>query len=102
MKKSEEAEAPQLVKGLKDLHLPAMREAFATAAEQARQESLSYERYLLELVNRECDERRHKRVESRRAGTERFTAAAGEEPGDVRPQASAGQGLATGANAPDG
>jgi DNA replication protein DnaC len=64
MKKSEATEVkPRLVNGLKELHLPAMREAFATAADQARQESLSYERYLLELVNRECDERRHKRVE---------------------------------------
>jgi DNA replication protein DnaC len=40
-----------------------MRETFAAVAEQARQESLSYEHYLLELANRECDERRHKRVE---------------------------------------
>ena len=54
---------PRLVSGLKELHLPAMREAFAITADQARQESLSYEHYLLELVNRECDERRHKRVE---------------------------------------
>ena len=54
---------PRLVSGLKELHLPAMREAFATAADQARQESLSYEHYLLELVNRECEQRRRKRVE---------------------------------------
>lgn len=54
---------PRLVSGLKELHLPAMREAFATAADQARQESLSYEHYLLELVERECEQRRHKRVE---------------------------------------
>ena len=40
-----------------------MREAFAAVAEQARQEALSYEHYLLELANRECEERRHKRVE---------------------------------------
>lgn len=54
---------PQLARGLKELRLPAMRESYATAAEQARQESLSYERYLLDLVDRECAERRHKRVE---------------------------------------
>ena len=54
---------PRLVSCLKELHLPAMREAFATAADQARQESLSYERYLLELANRECEQRQHKRVE---------------------------------------
>lgn len=54
---------PRLVSGLKELHLPTMRESFATLAEQARQESLSYEHYLLELTNRECEERRHKRVD---------------------------------------
>jgi DNA replication protein DnaC len=62
MKKNEDWKA-RLVHGLKDLHLPAMREAFAPTAEQARQESLSYEHYLLELVNRECEQRKHKRVE---------------------------------------
>ena len=54
---------PALVSCLKELHLPTMREAFPQVADQARQESLSYERYLLELANRECDERRQKRVE---------------------------------------
>jgi DNA replication protein DnaC len=54
---------PQLAGGLKELHLPTMREAYLAAAEQARQESASYEQYLLELVNRECEARRHKRVE---------------------------------------
>jgi DNA replication protein DnaC len=54
---------PRLVSRLKELHLPTMREAFPAMAEQARQESLSYEHYLLELANRECEERRQKRVE---------------------------------------
>lgn len=54
---------PALVDGLKELHLPTMRESFPQAAEQARQESLSYERFLLELVNRERDERKQKRVD---------------------------------------
>jgi DNA replication protein DnaC len=54
---------PQLVGCLKELHLPAMRESFAATADQARQESLSYEQYLLELADRECVERRHKRVD---------------------------------------
>ncbi len=40
-----------------------MREMFTTSADQARQESLSYEQYLLELANRECDDRKQKRVE---------------------------------------
>jgi DNA replication protein DnaC len=64
MKRVEAKEVkPQLVACLKELHLPAMRESFVSTAEQARQESLSYEHYLLELANRECEERRHKRVE---------------------------------------
>ena len=54
---------PRLVSCLKELHLPTMREAFPTVADQARQESLSYEQYLLELANRECDDRKQKRVE---------------------------------------
>lgn len=54
---------PTLVSCLKELHLPTIRESFPQVADQARQESLSYERYLLELANRECDERRQKRVE---------------------------------------
>ena len=37
----------------KGFHLPTMRESFTTLAEQARQESLSYEHYLLDLTNRE-------------------------------------------------
>lgn len=55
--------AARLASGLKELHLPTIREGYAQVADQARQESLSYERYLLELTNRECDERRQKRVE---------------------------------------
>lgn len=54
---------PRLLSNLKELHLPAMRESFATLAEQARQESHSYEQYLLELTQRECEQRSHKRVE---------------------------------------
>ena len=64
MKRVEAKEVqPQLVQRLKELHLPAMRESFANQAEQARQESLSYESYLLELASRECETRAHKRVE---------------------------------------
>ena len=54
---------PALVNCLKELHLPTMREAFPQVADQARQEALSYECYLLELAHRECDERKQKRVE---------------------------------------
>lgn len=48
---------------LKELHLPTVRECFEAAALQARQEALSYERYLLELCEREMEVRREKRIE---------------------------------------
>jgi DNA replication protein DnaC len=54
---------PQLLSCLKELHLPTFRSAFESVAQQAQQESLSYERYLLELALRECQERGHKRIE---------------------------------------
>src|SRR6185312_7544580 len=52
-----------LLASLKELHLPALRAAYEELARQAQQESLSYEQYLLGLVQRECQERRNKRVE---------------------------------------
>jgi len=48
---------------LRSLHLPAFRESFEEAARQAVQETLSYEQFLLELTNRECDSRRTRRIE---------------------------------------
>src|ERR1035441_1298849 len=58
--------APQirtaLTENLKALHLPAMRECFEQAAQQAEKETLSYEQYLLELSERECDSRRRNRI----------------------------------------
>jgi DNA replication protein DnaC len=54
---------PQLVNCLKELHLPTFRQTYEAVAEQAQQESLSYESYLLELATRECQERRHKRID---------------------------------------
>jgi DNA replication protein DnaC len=53
---------PDLVEGLKALHLPTMRSGYASVAEQARQESLSYEHYLLELVQQEWATRREHRI----------------------------------------
>ena len=52
--------APQiraaLMENLKDpAHLPAMRECFEQAAQQAEKETLSYERYLLRLTQRVCE-----------------------------------------------
>ena len=52
-----------LLDQLRTLHLPAFREGFEETARRAVQETLSYEQYLLELTNRECDERRARRIE---------------------------------------
>jgi len=58
--------APQirtaLMENLKALHLPAMRECFEQAAQQAEKETLSYEQYLLQLTQRECESRRRNRI----------------------------------------
>jgi DNA replication protein DnaC len=51
-----------LMENLKTLHLPAMRGCFEQAAQQAEQETLSYEQYLLELSERECEARRRNRI----------------------------------------
>ena len=48
---------------LKELHLPTIRECFEDIARMAQQESLSYECYLLELAERECEARRQRRIE---------------------------------------
>jgi DNA replication protein DnaC len=48
---------------LKELHLPAIRQGYQEMARTAQQESLSYERYLLGLVQRECQQRRDNRVD---------------------------------------
>jgi DNA replication protein DnaC len=52
-----------LTDALRELHLPAMRREYESAAARARQESLSYERYLLDLAERECESRRSNRIE---------------------------------------
>jgi len=39
---------------LRELHLPTVRSSFEETARRAEQETLSYERYLLELTEREC------------------------------------------------
>ena len=48
--------------GLKKLYLSTIKECYRDEADLARQESLSYELYLQELVIRECEERRRKRI----------------------------------------
>src|SRR5437879_263071 len=54
---------PRLLLQLKELHLPTMRSDFEEVAQEARQESFSYEQYLLSLAQRETQQRRHKRIE---------------------------------------
>ena len=48
---------------LKELHLPTFRESFEPLARRAQQETLSYEQYLLELSERECEVRTANRIE---------------------------------------
>lgn len=52
-----------LIGHLRELHLPTFRECFEEAAGRAQQETLSYEQYLLELAQRECEVRRSNRIE---------------------------------------
>ena len=47
---------------LRDLHLPTIRAGYEELARQAEQETFSYEHYLLNLCERECQERRTKRI----------------------------------------
>jgi hypothetical protein len=51
-----------LTQNLKDLHLPTIRQSYEEVARQAEREQLSYERYLHELVQRECEERQENRT----------------------------------------
>lgn len=62
MKVSKELSA-QLTNRLKELYLPAIRECCYEQAETARLESYSYEKYLLELAERECENRRQNRID---------------------------------------
>ena len=48
---------------LKELHLPTARGCYQELAESARREELSYEGYLLEVMQRECQLRRQHRTE---------------------------------------
>lgn len=53
----------QLEEYLKELHLPTVRESFEETARRAEQEELSYEQYLLELVELERQVRRENRIQ---------------------------------------
>lgn len=52
-----------LISYLKELHVPTIRECYEDIARTAEQESLSYERYLLELAEKECEARRARRID---------------------------------------
>jgi len=52
----------ELTDCLKELHLPTVRECYKEQSDSARRESLSYERYLLELMEREREVRRQNRI----------------------------------------
>jgi DNA replication protein DnaC len=51
-----------LTQNLRNLHLPTIRECYEEVARQAERETLSYERYLHEVVQRECDDRLENRT----------------------------------------
>jgi len=53
----------ELMACLKELHLPTARECHAELGDAARREALSYEAYLLEVLQRECQGRRQHRTE---------------------------------------
>src|SRR5579872_2752257 len=48
---------------LQELHLPAIREQYEAVARQASTETWSYPDYLRELLERECQQRRGRRIE---------------------------------------
>ena len=52
----------QIVESLKQLHMPTIRRSYEEIAGQARAETWSYEQYLLELLNLECETRRQNRI----------------------------------------
>ena len=52
-----------LDRSLKELHLPTVRACYGPEADRARQESLTYEHYLAEVIEREREARRQNRVQ---------------------------------------
>lgn len=52
-----------LIEQLTHLRLPTVRHCYEEAARRAEQESLSYEKYLLEVITRECEQRRKTRIQ---------------------------------------
>ncbi len=54
--------ATTMTECLKELHLPTVRECYGERADCARSESLTYEQYLLDLMEREREVRRQNRI----------------------------------------
>lgn len=52
----------ELTQNLKSLHLPTIRQCYEEVARQAEREALSYEHYLHELVQRECEAQQENRT----------------------------------------
>jgi DNA replication protein DnaC len=52
-----------LTESLTELHLPTVKRIYEEAARLAERETLSYERYLLDLVTRESQDRQQKRIQ---------------------------------------
>ena len=52
-----------LIKCLKELHLPTVRACYEEESDRARQETLAYEHYLAEVMEREREVRRHNRIQ---------------------------------------
>ncbi len=47
----------ELTESLKTLRMPTVKSCYEEEAEAARRESLTYERYLLEIIRRESEQR---------------------------------------------
>jgi DNA replication protein DnaC len=54
--------AGRLNRCLTDLHLPTIRRCYQSEAINARRDNWEYETYLLEMAQRECEERRNSRI----------------------------------------
>lgn len=55
-------EKEQIGYHLKQLHMPTVRNSYEHTASQARAEAWSYEQYLLQLLNLECEKRHQNRI----------------------------------------
>jgi len=52
-----------LERHLRELHLPTFRECYEASARRAEAETMGHEQYLSELAERECEQRRQRRVD---------------------------------------